>query len=251
MTGRIGTLANLLPILPESSHSLTHSDNFTFVESPGARWAFRSKNSLKKRTWEVDFDVLKPSELGALMELANGAWGVEPKYFVSCAAHDNNVLTPSQSYLGGVANGGVLNTTDSVSPVSLVGGALTTIASKVPVAPGLPLSVQVDASGATTLRVILLNSTGGVVSTKEVSSDGVLMQKVGLSIPVVPANARYANITVSGFTAVAHPQVTWTRKPPKNWCSGLGASSVVVEAPSYQSITSKHFGSSIKIVEVG
>lgn len=251
MTGYIGTLANLKPLLPTTAVSVETPDRYAIQEAPARRWAFVAYKGAKLRTWKVDTNMLTSGEVGGLAELLDGGFGYEPLVFVPCPVHDSNVLTPAQSMLSGVANGGGMETPAGFSPVSVVGGARTTIADRVPIVPGMPVSASIYATGASvSLIVTFKTATGGVVASRSVSGSYTSAGRVVVSVESVPVTARYITVEVSGFTAAARPAVSWTVEPTP-WVSGGGSSSVIVQNGEFSVETTSFSDSSVQIIEVG
>lgn len=250
MAGHIGTLAHLLPALPTREMQVSAADRFAFQEAPNRRWAFATSKGPRLRTWQVDSTALTSEQAGALAELAEGAWGYGPFIFIPCPAHDSNVLTPAQSLLEGVANAGpVVLPGGGTAPRSVVGGASVTLADKVPVMPGKPVTVSLFMAGGSAM-VSFKNLTGSTVGSRPLTPTGDLMQRVTVTAPSVPATARYATITATGYTALARPQLSWTSAPVP-WAAGGGASQVVIHNSSPTPMRGGWSNASTQIVEVG
>lgn len=257
MASYIGTLANLMPVSWTESESVVPAPQYSFQDAPGKRWAFttRRPDGGFLREWEITFSGTNRDKT-VLEWIYTGAFGSGPFVYVPEGATLTNILTPAQSKLSGVANGGGVTTTSGFCPMSIVGGASVTVADKIPVVPDKPVTVSVDASGTTKMTVTFKNASGGVVASRSVSSDGVLMQRVSVTIPSVPPAARYVSISASGYTALAQPQLTWTDKAVP-FESGGGASSVVISdfTPDwvmYETATGESWRDMpVKITEVG
>lgn len=250
MAGHIGTLAHLLPALPTREMQVSATDRFAFQEAPNRRWAFATSQGPRLRTWQVDTTALTSEQAGALAELAEGAWGYGPFIFVPCSAHGSNVLTPAQSQLEGVANSGPVTLPNGiVAPRSVVGGASVTLADKVPVIPGKPVTVSLYMAGGSA-TVSFKNLTGSAVGSRPLTPTGDLIQRVSVTAPSVPATARYATITATGYTALARPQLSWTSEPVP-WAAGGGAAQVVIQNSSPTPMRGGWSSASTQIVEVG
>lgn len=250
MAGHIGTLAHLLPALPTREMQVSAADRFTFQEASNRRWAFATSKGPRLRTWQVDSTALTSEQAGALQELAEGAWGLGPFIFIPCPAHATNVLTPGQSLLEGVANGGpVALPGGSTAPRSVVGGATVTLADKVPVIPGKPVTVSLYMAGGSA-TVSFKTLTGSTVGSRPLVPTGDLMQRVTVTAPSVPATARYATITATGYTALARPQLSWTSEPVP-WEVGGGVAQVVIQNSSPTPLRGGWSNISMQIVEVG
>ena len=250
MVGHIGTLAHLLPAIPTTDSSIARADRFSFQEAPNKRWAFVTEKGARLRRWDIATDLISPEEAGALTELAEGAWGHGPFIFVPCPAHGSNVLTPAQSLLEGVANAGPVSLPGGgTAPRSVVGGATVTLADKVPVIPGKPVTVSLYMAGGSA-TVSFKTLTGSTVGSRPLTPTGDLIQRVTVTAPSVPATARYATITATGYTALARPQLSWTSAPVP-WAAGGGAAQVVIQNGSLIPLRENWSKSSISIVEVG
>lgn len=250
MAGHIGTLAHLLPAIPTTDSSIALADRFSFQEAPSKRWAFVTEKGARLRRWDISTDLLSSEEAGVLTELAEGAWGLGPFIFIPCPAHDSNVLTPAQSLLEGVANAGpVALPGGGTAPRSVVGGQTVTLADKVPVMPGKPVTVSLYIAGGSA-AVSFKTLTGSTVGSRPLTPTGDLMQRVSATAPSVPATARYATITATGYTALARPQLSWTAETVP-WAAGGGASQVIIQNSSPTPMRGGWSSASTQIVEVG
>lgn len=250
MAGHIGTLAHLLPALPTREAPVAANDRFALQEAADKRWAFVQSRGPRLRTWQVDSTALTSEQAGALAELAEGAWGYGPFIFVPCPAHSSNVLTPAQSLLEGVANGGpVALPGGGAAPRSVVGGASVTLADRVPVIPGKPVTVSLFMAGGSA-TVSFKNLAGSTVGSRPLTPTGNLMQRVTVTTPSVPATARYATITATGYTTLARPQLSWTAEPVP-WAAGGGAAQVVIQNSSPTPTRGGWSNANTQIVEVG
>lgn len=250
MAGHIGTLAHLLPALPTREMQVSAADRFAFQEAADKRWAFATSKGPRLRTWQVDSTALTSEQAGALAEMAEGAWGLGPFIFIPCPAHGSNVLTPAQSLLEGVANAGpVALPGGGTAPRSVVGGASVTLVDKVPVMPGKPATVSLYMAGGSA-TVSFKTLAGSTVGSRPLVPTGDLMQRVTVTAPSVPATARYATITATGYTALARPQLSWTAEPVP-WAAGGGAAQVVIQNSSPTPLRGGWSSASMQIVEVG
>ncbi|MFW0169296.1 hypothetical protein [Rothia sp. P4278] len=229
MSGWIGTIAKMHEFLWPTSLKESIPTRYTIQKAAGKAWAFvNSPPTSRTREWAVEVDGTN-ADSAIIRAFLQGAYGPGPFHFISEAASLTNALTPAQSLLTGFSNGGNLTTADGgYSPASLVGGTHVVLADKVPVLPGEPLTVSVDASGATELIVQPRTVTGANAGgAKTVTATGALMQRLHAVIPSAPATARYVTISARGYTALARPQVVWADEPSP-WDVGGGADSVVL-----------------------
>ena len=255
MTGYLGTTARMVPAVPTSAQSEDRPERFTIMATASKRWAFdTARNGVTPRAWSVDLGLLDASEMAVLDEFVQGAWGPGPFRWVSCAAHDSNVLTPAQSVLAGLDAGSGMDTAAGYAPRSMVGPGTDVLAERVPVIPGEPVTVTVDTTGAATLTVVFRRGTGTVDSRQTVAATGVLAQRLTYTAPFVPALARTVDIEVSGHTRAARPQVTWTAEA-RPWAPGRGAESVVIQQGALDPVVINRQGGywagSVSLVEVG
>ncbi len=250
MAGHLGTLAHLLPALPTREASATAPDRFALQEAAHKRWAFVDRTGPRLRTWQVESTALTSEQAGALAELAEGAWGYGPFIFVPCSAHASNILTPAQSQLEGVANGGpVALPGGATAPRSMVGGQAVTLADKVPVMPGRPVTVSLYLAGGSA-AVSFKTLTGSTVGSRVLTPTGSMMQRISTTVPAVPATARYATITATGYTALARPQLSWTAEAVP-WAAGGGAAQVIIQNSTPAPMRGGWSTASVQIVEVG
>lgn len=256
--GYIGTTARLLPITYIISESVQRQNRYEIQEAAAATYAFvRSAAFANRRTWDLEIIADSPT-LGAVTAFYEGAYGSGPFLFIPETAALTNLLTPAQSLLAGVSNGGPVTTADGGhAPASLVGGAMAVLADKVPALPGKPFTVSVDASGASELIVQPRTITGANAGgAKVVKAKGELMQRIHAVIPLMPATARYVTISARGYNQLAQLQVRLARGSAK-WAPGAGASSVVLgdltTSPLvFDESSGELWGSlSLKIKEVG
>lgn len=256
--GYIGTAAHLLPITYITSESVQRESRYEIQAAPAASYAFVKTSPLAgKRSWNVEI-IGDSATISAVTALHDGAFGNGPFVFITETAALTNLLTPAQSLLAGVSNGGPITVANgSRAAGSASGGAQVVIADRVPVVPGRPVTVSVDASGATELIVQPQSVTGANAGAAKVEkASGNLMQRVHATIPVVPATARYVKVSVRGYLQVAQPQVRLAHKPAR-WVPGAGAHSVVLGDLScsplvFDESTGEMWGSmSLKILEVG
>lgn len=235
MTSYLGTRGHMLPLLYPVSFSEDIQDKYTIQTAATRTWAFaRGRESYHlKRRWSVQLKMYN-REYGFIRSLLYGAFGNDALVFIPESAALTNVLTPAQSLLAGVGNGGAFTGADgAVSPVSVVGPEKVTLAQNVPVIPGKPVTVTVDVVGPAVLEVDLRSVTGarvGSVVSRASSGEGV--QRLSYVVPKAPATARTLNVSVSGYVVAAFPQVTYTQGLTP-WEVGGGAGQVVLmQAPS-------------------
>lgn len=229
MTGWIGTPAKMHEFLWPVSLKEGIPTRYAVQQAAAKSWAFvTSPPATRNREWSVELDGTN-ADSAIIRSFLHGAYGPGPFHFISEAASLTNALTPAQSLLVGVSNGGSVATTDGGhSPGSVVGGALTVLADKVPVLPGEPVTVSVEASGATELIIQPRTVTGANAGgAKTVKADGLLMQRIHAVIPAIPSTAQTITISVKGFNQLARPQVVWADKPSP-WDVGGGADSVIL-----------------------
>ena len=232
MTGYVGPVARMLPLLWAEPAPVKRPTRYVTQDAPGRRWAFVSAPAAaRRREWTLDMTGTQ-REMHPVLQLAAGYFGDGPWWFVTDEAAMTNVLTPAQSMLQGVANAGAVETVDGVSAVSVVGGGQVTLAERVPAIPGEPVTVSVDAAGATVLTVQPVNSAGVAVGpAKTARADGELMQRVHATILALPAGAHAVTITARGYTTLACPQMVWAEEPAA-WDVGQGSDSVIIEESS-------------------
>ena len=256
MTGYLGTTARMVPVASASAQSEARPERFVVQQAASRRWAFDTarRGGVQGREWAVDLGLLDAAEMSAMDEFVQGAWGPGPFRWVSCAAHDSNVLTPGQSTLAALDAGAGMDTASGWSPRSVLGPGSVLLAERVPVIPGRPVTVAVDVSGAATLTVVFRNGTGGVVSTQTRTAVGTLAQRLTYTAPSVLATARTVDVQVSGHTRASRPQVTWTADA-RPWAPGRGAEAVVIQSgvadPVVINPAGGYWSGSLSLIEVG
>lgn len=224
----IGTAAHPIPLEWVDGVRVSTEGRYAIQSAPARRWAFVSAagGAPSPRSWEVDMRIGNATKAN-LDALAMGAFGSGPFIWLPESAYITNALTPRQSLLLDEA-GGAVAAVEGRAPRSALGPAVATLASGVPVMPGSPCTVSVDASGAASLQALFRNASGAVVANPTQAADGTLMQRIHLTVNSVPASARTVDILVGGHSVVTRPQVTWLRKPIP-WAPGAGADSVVLD----------------------
>lgn len=256
MTGYLGTTARMVPVAPASAQSEVRPERFVVQAAASRRWAFDTarRGGVQSREWAVELGLLDAAEMSAVDEFVQGAWGPGPFRWVSCAAHDSNVLTPGQSILASLDAGTGVDTVTGWSPRSVLGPSPVLLAERVPVIPGRPVTVAVETSGAATLTVVFRNGSGGVVSTQTRAAVGTLAQRITYTAPAVVSTARTVDVQVSGHTRASRPQVTWTADA-RPWAPGRGAEQVLIQSGSTDPLVINRRGGywagSVSLVEVG
>lgn len=256
MTGYLGTTARMVPVAPASAQSEARPDRFVVQQAASRRWAFDTarRGGVQSREWGVELGLLDAAEMSAMDEFVQGAWGPGPFRWVSCAAHDSNVLTPGQSILASLDAGSGMDTASGWSPRSVLGPSPVKLAERVPVIPGRPVTVAVDTTGAATMTVTFRSAAGAIDSTRTVSASGVLAQRLVCSAPSVMWSSRSVDIEVSGHVRAARPQVSWTREA-RPWVPGRGADAVVIQSgtsdPLVINPAGGYWSGSLSLVEVG
>lgn len=256
MTGYLGTTARMVPVAPASAQSEARPDRFVVQQTASRRWAFDTarRGGVQGREWAVDLGLLDTVEMSAVDEFVQGAWGPGPFRWVSCAAHDSNALTPGQSILASLDAGTGMDTVSGWSPRSVLGPARGVLAERVPVIPGRPVTVAVEATGAAVLTAVLRNAAGGVVSTLVAEASGTLAQRLTVSAASVVSTARTVDVEVSGHIRAARPQVTWTRDA-RPWAPGRGAEQVIIQSgvsdPVVINPAGGYWSGSLSLIEVG
>ena len=256
MTGYLGTTARMVPVAPSAAQSEARPERFVIQQAASRRWAFDTarRGGEQGREWAVDLGLLDAVEMAAVDEFVQGAWGPGPFRWVSCAAHDSNVLTPGQSILASLDAGTGMDTASGWSPRSVLGPSPAMLAERVPVIPGRPVTVAADVAGAATLTITWRSGTGSVVAAQSVEASGTLPQRLVFSVPRASATVRTLDVQVSGHSRAARPQVTWTGEA-RPWVPGRGAESVVIQAgatdPLVINPAGGYWSGSLNLIEVG
>lgn len=223
----IGPLGALKQVLWPVSLKETAPTRWAIQTAASRRWAFMAHTG-GRRSWAAE--VKGTQEDTAYLSVLAQSSRTAPLIFVSDEAAATNVLTPTQSLLEGVANGGPFSVHDGPSSLSSVtGGGRAVVADTVPVVPGLPVtvSIYVQGSGAS-LSMQFYDSQGAAVgtqATKTSQSDAV--QRLAVSISTVPLKAAFITVRVSGASQAALPAVSWTAGPVP-WDVGMGCTSAVI-----------------------
>ena len=224
----IGTVAHPVPVEWVDSVSVSVEGRYTIQSAPARSWAFvtRPGGVPTPRSWDVAMRIGNATRAN-LDALAMGALGNGPFFWLPESAYITNAITPRQSLLLDRTGGGVA-AVERWAPRSALGPAVATLAAGVPVLPGSPVTLSVDASGASTLRAVFRNAAGTMVANPSIGADGTLMQRLHLTVASAPPTARTVDLQVAGHSVATRPQVTWLRGPVP-WAPGAGADSVVLE----------------------
>ena len=256
MTGYLGTTARMVPVAAASAQSEARPERFVVQQAASRRWAFDTarRGGVQSREWAVDLGLLDAAEMSAMDEFVQGAWGPGPFRWVSCAAHDSNVLTPGQSILASLDAGAGMDTATGWAPRSVLGPSPVKLAERVPVIPGKPVTVAVDTTGAATLTVTFRSAAGAIDATRMVSASGTLAQRLVYSAPSVMWSSRSVDVEVSGHVRAARPQVSWTSEA-RPWVPGRGAEAVVIQSgvsdPVVINPAGGYWSGSLSLIEVG
>ena len=256
MTGYLGTTARMVPVAAASAQSEARPERFVVQQAASRRWAFDTarRGGVQSREWGVDLGLLDAAEMSAMDEFVQGAWGPGPFRWVSCAAHDSNVLTPGHSILASLDAGTGMDTATGWSPRSVLGPSLVKLAERVPVIPGRPVTVAVETTGAATMTVTFRSAAGGVVAMPSRTASGTLAQRLVYSATAVAPEARTVDVEVSGHIRASRPQVTWTREA-RPWVPGRGAEQVVIQSgvsdPVVINPGGGYWSGSLSLIEVG
>ena len=227
MSGWIGTLGALSEVLWKVSLSESTPARFAFQQAAGRRWAFLASPT-PRRSWSVEVRGTQ-EDTRALTQLAHAA-PTEPLMWVSEAAALTNILTPAQSLMVGVSNRGPMVTSDGSLAVSSLGGSPHTVAAdRVPVMPGKPFTATVEAAGDGAILGVQMFTAArtAVGATATAVARGANVQRLVVSVPVPPATAAYAMLTLAMGGQFSRLSATWTKDAPP-WDVGMGATSVVI-----------------------
>jgi len=240
----LGTLGRMIGIKCPAQQQVQSEERYTFQATlEGHRKAqVRPRNP---RTWSLQTsDATTPQQALALTQFASGAWGPGPFVFVSADAPVTNMLTPAAascspemaegySHLSGggpVQLGGVWA---ARSLLSSSPGALLIINEKVPVLPGVPVTISAWVRGdGGYVRVSFYDTSDTVVgsASSSVKSTAGTAQRSWVSANP-PVGAAYARIVGVGVTMLALPELTWTNELLPE-AEGQGCAQAVVHSAS-------------------
>lgn len=234
----IGPLGGLIPVRVASSLKVSRESRGREVMSvEGVRRFMLAPHPLP-RTWELDFPYLDFGAADTLEAFALGVYGKGPWAWVPSDAQVGSVLTPAQSALVNMgstfAHAGPVVIQGQPFPMSLTASIPSSWRGLVdaPVAPGVPVTASVWVQSATGAPIISVGWIvgGDIPETFSVTgSSGGMWQRLSWS-GVAPAGAAQIRLGVrSSVTAVAGPQVTWT-KGVVPYAAGRAADQVVVES---------------------
>ena len=234
----IGQLGGLVPVRASSSLTVARESRYQeFLTVEGVRRVFMASRP-QPRSWDVDFPYLDFAAADTMEAFALGLFGTGPFVWVPSDAQIGSVLTPAQSALRSLGAEFAQAGPVTVDGVSLPVSASVSIPSgwrglvDVPVVPGMPVTASVWVQSATGAPIITTGWVvgGGIPETQSVTgSSGGMWQRLSWT-GVAPAGASQLRLGVrSSVTAVAGPQVTWTRNAMP-YAAGRSSTSVVVES---------------------
>lgn len=237
---RIGWPGSLIP-LPDRMGALESTRDVAAKVSQSATGTRRVLLPQQRaaRTWSVSIPRCRPDEIAPLLELEAITSWMPPLCWVSPWAAVTNVLTPplaSLDWLAGIR--GRLGRTPLAEGGHTLGAvtSLTTTQTWRVVAGALlcdtrpwTATLRVAGTGTVTLTADEIDSAGTTVrsTTAKITATQAELRPVSVSQPAVHSRAVRLHMQVSGATAVARPQVTWTPGPVE-YGVGEGAVSVVL-----------------------
>lgn len=240
----LGSLGRMIGIKCPAQQQVQSEERYTFQPTlEGLRKA--QVRPRGPRSWSLQTsDATTPQQALALMQFAQGAWGPGPFVFISADAPVTNMLTPAAascapemadgySYLsagGPVQLGGVWA---ARSLLNSNPGSLLIVNEKVPVLPGVPVTVSAWVRGeGGAVRVSFYDQSDVVVgfALSTVKSTAGATKRSWVSA-VTPANASHARIVGVGVTMLAMPSLTWTNELLPE-AEGQGCAQAVVHSTS-------------------
>lgn len=263
MTVYLGTLGRLVELWSTPSQQVQAEERYIVERTlEGVRKAQVKPEG--SRTWSLNASYADPSEQGALMQFANGAWGNGPFVFVSAEAPRTNMLTPAGStstdaYQSEVSNAGpVLVPEVGWSPQSLTragGGEIYAQFERVPVLAGVPVTGSWFVQGAGAMvRLYWTDDSASVIgASNSLAAVGSSMQRLVVTA-LPPAGATGVRLVAQGAARVTLPSVTWGSSPVA-WADGQGCPKAVLSQVSRDVAVTGHNGTfsnlSFTISEVG
>lgn len=242
MSVYIGGLGQLIGLPYATSQSMDTDEQFTFGQSlEGVNFAQRKPRT--HRTWSVGAERFYPNEIAALVDFANGSWGLGPHIFVSADASVTNLLTPRVAALavGDTGSGAGLTHAGPVrlrsdetlwAPRSIAADNLTRIIqfgiTDSPVIPGKPVTGAAWVRGSTgTVLIQFFNAAGTLllgVSSPTGSNDVEYVRLAATA--VAPAESTRVRLSVRTALQTARPTLTWTDSV-REYADGQGCNTAV------------------------
>lgn len=243
----LGTPGRMVAIKCPTTQRVNHADRYSFATTLGGKVKAQA-GPVGRRTWDVSLGQLStPSDVGALMDFAKGAWGSGPFWFVTADAPVVNLLTPqvAQCDPGSitVSSGTELLGTppmdlgaDGVAAQSVWKTATTTgtatFGGPVPVLPGQPVTGSAWVIGTGTLRLVFLGPSGTQLATIDSEAAAWSTPQRLAVTTTAPGTATAVQLVAAGpLTHAARPAVTWTNQPYE-WGDGQGCPKAVVHNAS-------------------
>lgn len=235
----IGPLGGLAPIEGSSAVQVTRESSLRVVTTvEGVKRAIRATRP-SLRTWGMSEDKMESASIAMLDAFADGLYGNGPWAWVPGSAAISSVLTPAQSALRNMgsefAHAGPVMVDGQTFPVSLSAEIPSSWRGlvDVPVVAGVPVTASVwvqSATGAPTISAAFFLGESMTDTFSVSGSSGGMWQRLTWS-GVAPAGASHLRLGVrSSVTAVAGPQVSWTRGAVP-YASGGAAAEVVLHSP--------------------
>lgn len=236
----LGTLGRMVAIKCPTAQRVTPAERYTFNTTLGGTVKAQA-GPVGRRTWDISLGKLStPSDVGALLDFATGAWGSGPFWFVPADAPVVNLLTPDAAscdpdaltFSGGAESLG--------SPPMSLGDdgfaarsvwkndtGTATFGGPVPIIPGQPVTGSAWVIGTGMLRLVFVDSNGAELSSADSTPAGWSTPKRLTATAMAPRTASAVQLMIAGpITQAARPAITWT-STAYEWGDGQGCDKAI------------------------
>lgn len=237
----LGTLGRMVPIKCPTTQRVAPADRYSFNTTLGGAVKAQA-GPVGRRTWGIGLGPLStPSDVGALMDFANGAWGAGPFWFVPADAPVVNMLSPGAASCAPdsviVSDGAELLGTppmhlddDRVAARSVwkTPTGTATFGPPVPVLPTKPVTGSAWVLGQGSVQLRFVDSAGQHITTATSAQPGSTTPHRLAVTATAPATAAAVQLVITGpITQAARPALTWTDQAYE-WGDGQGCPQAVV-----------------------
>ena len=237
----LGNMGRMVPIKCPASQQVVSAERYSFATTLGGAVKAQA-GPVGKRSWKVGLGSLStPSDVGAIMDFANGVWGPGPFWFVPTDGPVVNMLTPkaaachrAEITLRGGAE--ILGT----PPMILGGGEFAAqsvwtngvgtaqLGNPVPVHPGEPVTASAWVVGSGSVRVEFLSSADIITGFGDSTLVETSTVRRASVTRVAPPGSVAARVQITaGITQATRPALTWTPEVYE-WGDGQGCEKAIL-----------------------
>ena len=238
-----GPLSGLVPLHGSSSVNVTRPARVTKTVALSGRVSAQ-RGPAPRREWGVDVESAYPEHVALLQGVEAGAFGSGPFFWFDELAQVTNMLTPTESTLGGATwTGGVLGGAGTTADGTRFlfsrnadAGIAVTLTDRLAVPPEYPVTASVYVSthptASATLQVREWNVEGAIIAThSDIVPADSYAHRAAVTFTTSPFTASLSFDVISPLM-VTMPAVTLTDRPLP-WGTGQGCRQAIVETSGY------------------